>query len=89
MFINRDRGVKVDLIAEGTNIFNHVNFNKVSDVFDNGLSLAGGQTLNLVTGPFTGLHGVAPKTVSDVEHPLSFASADLPRRIQFGLKIAF
>ncbi len=89
MFINRDRGVHMDLIAEGTNIFNRVNFNKVSDVFDNGLSPAGGQTFNEVTGPFTGFHGVAPKTVGDIQHPLSYASADLPRRIQFGLKLVF
>jgi hypothetical protein len=89
IFFNRDRGVRVELIAEGTNIFNRVNFNKVSDVFDNGLSLAGGQSLNLVNGPYTGLHGVVPTSVSDVQHPLSFASADLPRRIQFGLRLAF
>jgi TonB-dependent receptor-like protein len=89
IFISRDHGVKMDFIAEGTNIFNRVNFNKVSDVFDNGLSVAGGQTVNLVTGPFTGLHGVRPTIVSDVQHPLSFASADLPRRVQFGLRLAF
>lgn len=89
MFINRDRGVRLDLIAEGTNIFNRVNFNKVSDVFDNGLAPAGGQAFNEVTGPFTGFHGVAPTSVSDIQHPLSYASADLPRRIQFGLKVVF
>jgi len=89
IFINRDRGIRADLIAEGTNIFNRINFNKVSDVFDNGLSLAGGQTLNLLTGPYTGFHGVRPTSVAGVQHPLSYASADLPRRIQFGLRLAF
>ena len=89
IFLNRDRGIRADLIAEGTNIFNRINFNKVSDVFDNGLSLAGGQTLNLLTGPYTGFHGVRPTSVAGVQHPLSYASADLPRRIQFGLRLAF
>jgi len=93
MYVNRDRGVRVDLIAQGTNIWNHVNFNKVSDVFDiNGFptaNLANGQTLNLITGPYTGLHGVAPKTLSDIQKPLSYASADEARRVQFGLKVAF
>ncbi len=93
-FINRDRGVKVELIAEGTNIFNRINFNKVADLFDvngfsNAVKLANGQTLNLFTGPFTGLHGVRPTSLSDVQTPLSFASADLPRQVQFGLRLAF
>jgi carboxypeptidase family protein len=93
-FINRDRGVKVELIAEGTNIFNRVNFNKVADLFDvggfsNAVKLANGQTLNLFTGPYTGLHGVRPTSLSAVQTPLSFASADLPRQIQFGLRLGF
>jgi hypothetical protein len=94
IFINRDRGVRLIFIAEGVNIFNRVNFNKVSDVFDiKGLSsavpLANGQTLDLFHGPFTGLHGVVPTNINQVQTPLSFASADTPRQIQFGLKVAF
>ncbi len=92
-FLNRERKVRMDLIVEGTNIFNRTNFNKVSDLFDVGglgtVNLANKQTLNLLTGPYTGLHGVKPKTASDVQTPLSFAHADLPRQIQFGLKLAF
>src|SRR5712691_5121650 len=93
-FLNRDRGIKVELIAEGTNIFNRINFNKVADLFDvNGISnavkLANGQTLNLFTGPYTGLHGVRPTSLAAVQTPLSFQSADLPRQIQFGLRLGF
>jgi hypothetical protein len=33
MFVIRDRGVKVNLIADGVNIFNRANFNKVWDDF--------------------------------------------------------
>lgn len=109
IFVNRDRGVRMDLIAQGTNIFNRVNFNKVSDVFDTGgiplvphgtnncpllfcagsVALANGQSLDLFNGPFTGLHGVAPKTLTDLQKPLSYSSADAARRVQFGLKVAF
>ena len=94
IFINRDRGVRVVLIAEGTNIFNRINFNKVSDQFDikgftSAVKLANGQTLDLFKGPFTGLHGVVPTNINQVQTPLSYASADSPRRIQFGLRLAF
>jgi hypothetical protein len=94
IFVNRDRGVRLILIAEGTNIFNRVNFNKVSDVFDikgfsSAVPLANGQTLDLFHGPFTGLHGVVPTNINQVQTPLSYASADSPRQIQFGLKLAF
>jgi hypothetical protein len=94
IFISRDHGVKMDLIAEGTNIFNRVNFNKVADLFDvrgfsNAVPLANGQTLNLFTGPYSGLKGVRPTSLAAVQTPLSFQSADLPRRVQFGLRLAF
>jgi hypothetical protein len=94
-FINRDRGVKVDLIAEGTNIFNRVNFNRVSDQFDiNGIPASGivntaRGPLNLFTGPYTGLKGVVPTSAGQITQPLFYSSADLPRQVQFGLRLAF
>jgi hypothetical protein len=95
LYINRDRGVRMDVIVQGTNLLNHVNFNKVNDVFDiNGIPATGTvQTargpLNLLTGPFTGLHGVVPTNASQLNAPLYYSSADVPRQIQFGLKLAF
>jgi hypothetical protein len=89
-YINRDRGLHLDLSATGTNIFNRVNFNKVSDQFDNGLPLAGTNTLpDLINGPFKGLHGVKPNSPNQITQPLSYSSADLPRQIQFGMKLVF
>jgi hypothetical protein len=92
-YINRDRGVRFELQAIGTNVFNRTNFNKVSDVFDvrgfPNATLANGQTLNLITGPFTGLHGIKPTSKSQIQQPLAFAGADLPRLVQFGLKLVF
>jgi hypothetical protein len=94
-FINRERGVKVDLIAEGTNIFNRVNFNRVSDQFDingipaNGIVNTARGPLNLFTGPYTGLKGVVPTSAGQITQPLFYSSADLPRQIQFGLRLGF
>jgi hypothetical protein len=97
-FINRERGLKLSLIATGTNIFNRTNFNKVSDVFDiRGIGVPGCATcvqtadgqVNLLTGPFTGLHGQKPSLKSQIQSPLFFSSADLPRLLQFGLKLNF
>ena len=89
-FINRDRGVHVDLIATGTNVFNRVNFTRVSDVFDNGLPLATtGQPFDRINGPFTGLHGVKPTSPNQITQPLSFSAAAAARQLQFGLKLSF
>ena len=79
---------------EGTNLLNRVNFNHVNDVFDiNGFSsavpLPNGGTLNLFTGPYTGLHGTVPTNVSQLQQPLFFSSAAAPRQIQFGVKLMF
>jgi hypothetical protein len=43
----------------------------------------------LVTGPFTGLHGHVPTSASDLNQPLFYSSADVPRQVQFGLRLAF
>jgi hypothetical protein len=94
VYLNRDRGVRFDFIVQGTNIFNRTNFNAVNDVFDvkgfsSAVALANGQTLNLFTGPYTGLHGVKPHAVSDLQTPLAFISADAARQVQFGVKLVF
>jgi hypothetical protein len=94
-FINRDRGVKLETSVTGTNIFNRINFNKVSDLFDIGGFPASGIVntadgpVNLLTGPYTGLHGVKPTSPNQITQPLFFSGADLPRQIQFGLRLAF
>ena len=95
IYINRERGVKLNFIALGTNIFNRVNFNKVSDVFD--LGGLGNGVVQTAQGPvnlfnpssLTGLHGVRPTSSSQATQPLFFSSADLPRQLQFGLRLVF
>lgn len=94
LFINRERGVRINLIVQGTNLLNHVNFDKVNDQFDvngfgNGIVTTAQGPLNLITGPFTGLHGVVPTSVNQLNQPLFFSRAADGRQIQFGLKVAF
>jgi hypothetical protein len=95
LYINRERGVRLNVIVQGTNLLNRANFNKVNDVFDlngipaNGIVQTARGPVNLLTGPFNGLHGVKPTSSSQLSQPLFFSSADQPRQIQFGLKLAF
>jgi hypothetical protein len=86
-YINRDKGLKLDFIAEGTNILNHTNFSAVNDVFPLNPNpfTDGPYTVNLGNGPYN-LHG--SKLINPSE-PLGFISAFDPRRIQFGLKFAW
>ena len=42
IYINRDRGVRLNLIAQAINLLNHINFNHVNDAFDmNGIPANG------------------------------------------------
>jgi hypothetical protein len=95
VFINRDRAVRLNLIAQATNILNRRNFNHVNDVFDlngipaNGIVQTADGPVNLITGPFTGLHGKVPTNPTQLNQPLFYSSADSPRQVQFGLRLAF
>ena len=102
LFISRERGTKVDVIVEGTNILNTVNFNKVWDQFRSPypatgfdpavnpvVTFANGTTLNMLKGPYN-LKGFVPTNKNQLaDTPLAFVGVDAPRRIQFGLRIAF
>lgn len=91
LYVMKERRLRFDLIVEGINILNRVNFNAVQQNFPTvggPVTLANGQVVNLLTGPYN-LHGFVPHSIADLGSPLSFQSADLPRQIQFGLKIVF
>jgi hypothetical protein len=76
-FINRESGVRAELITEITNLFNRVNFLSVNDVF--------GTDPQFLFGPYNlkGSRRIAPTS------PLGFNSALPGRQVQFGLKMAF
>ena len=83
LFFNRDRGVRLNAIVQGTNLLNHTNFIKVNDEFP-----ITDQNF-LLNGPFKGLHGVVPTNPQQLTQPLFYSKADQPRQIQFGLKLQF
>jgi hypothetical protein len=96
LYVMRDRGVRFDLIVEGTNLLNRVNFNRVKDDFPaiNGtFTLANGATLNLANGPYK-VTGFKPRSIADLSAPGAFVPGrgdflDVPRQVQFALKVAF
>jgi hypothetical protein len=91
LYVLPEHKLRVDLIVEGINVTNRVNFNSVNQFFPTvpgPVTLANGQVVNLLTGPYN-LKGFVPRSIGDLGSPLSFQSADLPRQIQFGLKIVF
>lgn len=85
LYIRRDSALRLDLLVEGTNVLNRVNFSAVNDMLpaDSAYVLPNGKTLG--TGPFN-VRGVR---ASDPLQPLAFKSAFDPRQIQFGLKLLF
>jgi len=77
-YIDRDRGLRLDAIIEGTNLLNHTNFSAVNSEFPVGDPF-------LLTGPFD----VTGNKNLPASSPLGFMSAFPGRQLQFGLKFAF
>ena len=77
-YLDREKGLKLDLVIEGTNLLNRTNFSSVNDQFAVG-------DPRLLTGPFnfTGDRNLSPSS------PLGFTSAFPGRQVQFGLKFAW
>ena len=82
-YINRDRGIRADFVVEGVNLLNHTNFQAVNN-------LSAGNLPKYLVGPFPdGVFNVRGDKSLPQSAPLGFASSFDPRRLQFGLKIAF
>jgi hypothetical protein len=64
---------RLELVAEGFDLFNHLNFSSVNNTVGN------------IPGPFN-VRGMASRSPSD---PLGFTSASPGRRIQLGVRIKF
>lgn len=77
LYIRRDSGLRMEFIAEATNLLNHTNFLSVNNFV--------GTDPRFLFGPFN-LRGNRnlPST-----SPLGFTSAGDSRRVQFGLKLTF
>ena len=76
-YIKREKGIRLEFIAEFTNLFNRTNFQSVNDVF--------GVNTPFVFGPFD-VRGTANIPLNS---PLGYNSALTPFQAQFGLKFAF
>lgn len=88
-FLRRDsEGPRVDVIVEGTNLFNRANFLRVNDTVCGTTGQAGfinGCDPKFLIGPFDfrGSRDLPPTA------PLGFVSAASPRQFQFGLRLEF
>jgi hypothetical protein len=100
-YLKKESGLRVEFIAQATNILNHTNFSSVSNIFPNtavvdpvtGLTTSAQVatpegTVNLLNGPYN-YKGYVPTSASQLASPLAFGSAFTPRQISFGLQLAF
>ena len=98
--LDRSGSVKLNMIAQATNILNHANFTSVQNIFPNtAVTNAQGVTtsaevstpegnVNLLNGPYV-YRGFRPNGPVQLSDPLAFKSAALPRQVSFGLELNF
>ena len=99
--LKRDSPLRLNLIAQSSNVLNHTNFTSVQNIFPNTgtSSVAGGPTtsaivstpegnVNLLNGPYN-LKGFRPVGATQLTDPLAFKTSAPPRQISFGLELAF
>jgi hypothetical protein len=87
-YINRESGLRLDMIVQSTNLLNHTNFAAVNNNFpaDPTFKLPNGGTL--LDGPYR-VRGFAPTSKAQLSTPLAFTKAYLGRQVSFGLRLAF
>jgi hypothetical protein len=97
LYLRRDSGMRLDMIAQATDILNHTNFNNVNNVFPDTYQPGANASaivptaegnVDLLHGPYR-YAGFVPRSAADLGSPLSFASANPPRQISFALRFAF
>lgn len=82
IFLSRDKGVRAEVIVEAINLLNHTNFEAVNNFV--------GLNPKYLIPPFSpGVFNLRGDRSQPSTAPLGFTSAFDPRRVQFGLKIAF
>ena len=98
--LKHDSPLRLDLIAQSSNILNHTNFTSVQNIFPNtattnaaGFTASAivntpGGNVDLLNGPYN-LKGFRPINALQLSSPLAFKTAAPPRQISFGLELAF
>jgi hypothetical protein len=100
-YIKRESGMRLDVIAQATNLLNHTNFSAVNNIFPNtavvdpvtGLTTSAEVAtpegiVNLLNGPYR-FKGFVPTSADQLAGPLAFRSANPPRQLSLGLQFAF
>jgi hypothetical protein len=101
LYIKGESGLRLDLIAQATNLLNRTNFSSVNNIFPDTATVdpVTGMTtsavvptpagmVDLLHGPYR-YRGSVPTSAAELSTPLTFGSADLARRVSFGLQLAF
>lgn len=101
IYIRRESGIRLDVIAQGANLLNRANFSSVNNIFPDtavanpttGLTQSAvfatpEGTVNLLNGPYR-YSGFVPTSAAQLSTPLSFASANPPRQISLALQLGF
>jgi hypothetical protein len=101
LYLNRDSGMRLDLIAQATDILNHTNFSAVNNIFPDtavtdpvtnlttsAIVPTGEGNVDLLNGPYR-YRGFVPRSAAELSSPLAFRSANPPRQISFALRFAF
>ena len=101
LYLRRDSGLRLEVIAQATDLLNHTNFSAVNNIFPNtavvdpltgttqsaAVSTPEG-TVDLLNGPYR-YRGFVPTSASQLSTPLAFASANPPRQVSLALQFAF
>jgi hypothetical protein len=87
-YLRREKGLKLELIAQVQNLLNRTNFAAVNNIFPANPTFTLPNGGNLLNGPYN-VHGFAPRSVSQLSQPLAFTSAYPPRLVSFSLQLAF
>lgn len=99
--LKKDSTLRLDLIAQSSNLLNHTNFTSVQNIFPNtavadpitGLTASAivstpNGNVDLLNGPYN-YKGFRPNGASQLTDPLAFKTAATPRQISFGVELAF
>jgi hypothetical protein len=101
LYLRRDSGMRLDLIAQAADMLNHTNFSAVNNIFPDTavVNPVSGLTqsaivptqkgnVDLLNGPYR-YTGFVPRSAVDLSSPLSFKLADPPRQISCALRFTF
>ena len=98
--LKRDSPLRIDLIAQSSNLLNHTNFTSVQNIFGATGSVTPGVpttsaivntpegNVDLLNGPYN-FKGFRPVGATQLTSPLAFKTAAPPRQVSFGLELAF